>query len=153
MTTRTQARAAIAAHNEAAMLQLQLEQAHVKVATLQSENRRLRKLTANGKRGRLLHRAAADARQLVGWRAAGYSITRRNVVSYGMPIRRWQWAIGLLKVARVVDTQLAAADDFLFDDTADCLQAIDHAVKVIEARGLETLILRLPRGAATAGKR
>lgn len=152
MTTRTQTRAAITAHNEAAMLQLQLEQAHVKAATLQSENRRLRKLTQNGRRGRLLHRAAADARQLVGWRAAGYSITRNNVESYGMPRRRWIWAMGLLRVARVIEAGAPTADDFALDDTADCLAAIDHAVKVVEAGGLERLIVRLPKGAARLPK-
>lgn len=153
MNTSAQTRTTVHAQNEAALLRTQLDMAAVKVTTLQAENRRLRKLTQNGAQGRLLHRAAADARQIVGWRAAGYSVTRRNCYTYGMPIRRWQWAIALLKVARVVDTQLAVADSFLVDDTADCLQAIDHAVKVIEARGLESLIMRLPRGAARTPRR
>lgn len=151
MTSPTDPRAAITAHNEASLLQLQLEQAHVKLATVQSENRRLRKLTANGKRGRLLHRAAADARQLVGWRFAGYSITRRNAESYGMTRRRWIWAVGLLRVGRVLDNN-ESADDFILDNLNDCLAAVDHAVKVIEARGIESLILRLPRGAAKPPK-
>lgn len=130
----------------------ELEQARVKLATTQSENRRLRKLTQNGKRGRLLHRAAADARQLVGWRAAGYSITRRNAESYGMPRRRWIWAMGLLRVARVIDPSAPSADDFLLTEVEDCLQAIDHAVKVVESGGLERLILRMPKGAARLPK-
>jgi hypothetical protein len=153
MTTTAQARAAITAQNDAALLQLQLDQAHVKLATVQAENRRLRRMTQNGKQGRLLHRAAADARQIVGWRAAGYSVTRRNALSYGMSIRRWQWAIALLKLARVLDSQLAVADAFVLDDVADCLQAIDHAVKVVEAGGIERLIVRLPRGAVRTSKR
>lgn len=152
-TTSAQSRAAITAQNETALLQAQLGQAHVKLATVQAENRRLRKLTQNGKQGRLLHRAAADARQLVGWRAAGYSVSRRNALSYGMSIRRWQWAIALLKLARVVDSRLSVADAFLFDDPADCLAAIDHAVKVVESRGLESLLMRLPRGAARTPSR
>lgn len=152
MTTSAQTRAAIAAQNDAALLQTQLQQAHVKLATAQAENRRLRKLTANGRKGRLLHRAAADARQLVGWRAAGYSITRRNALSYGMPRRRWNWAIGLLRVARVLDTSTPTADEFLLEDVQDCLHAIDHAVKVVESRGLESLILRMPRGAVRRKK-
>jgi hypothetical protein len=126
----------------------QLEQAKVQLATTQAENRRLRRMTQNGKHGHLLHRAAADARQLVGWRVAGYSITRRNALSYGMSIRRWQWAIALLKLARVVDAQLAAADTFLIGDMAECLAAVDRAVRIVESGGIERLIVRLPRGAA-----
>lgn len=153
MTTRAQLRSDVTAHNELALLQAQMDHATVKLATVQAENRRLRRMTQNGKQGRLLHRAAADARQLVGWRAAGYSVTRRNALSYGMSVRRWQWAIALLKVARVVDSQLTVADAFVLDDVADCLQAIDHAVKVVEARGLESLIMRLPRGAVRTPRR
>lgn len=151
MTTNTQTQTA-AAHNELQLLQAQLEHATVKLATTQSENRRLRKLTANGKRGRLLHRAAADARQIVGWRFAGYSVTRRNAESYGMSRRRWIWAVGLLRVGRVLDGGVSA-DEFQIDIIDDCLAAIDHAVKVVEGRGLESLIVRLPRGAVRVPKR
>lgn len=133
--------------------QRQLERAHVQNATLSAENRRLRRMTTNGKQGRLLHRAAADARQLVGWRAAGYSVTRRNAESYGMSRRRWVWAVGLLRVARVLDARTATADEFLVDDTTDCLAAIDRAVKICEERGLESLILRLPKNHAKWPKR
>lgn len=139
--------------NKTRLLEAQLEMAAVKVTTLQAENRRLRRMTQNGAAGRLLHRAAADARQIVGWRAAGYSVTRRNCYTYGMSIRRWQWAIALLKIARVVDSQLTIADSFLLDDVQDCLAAIEHAVKVVEGGGIERLIVRLPRGAARPPKR
>jgi hypothetical protein len=153
MSTPTPTHAAIHHANDLALLQSQVNHATVKLATVQAENRRLRRMTQNGKQGRLLHRAAADARQLVGWRAAGYSVTRRNALSYGMSIRRWQWAIALLKLARVLDSQVAVADAFVLDDVADCLQAIDHAVKVVEAGGIERLIVRLPRGAVRTPKR
>jgi hypothetical protein len=148
-----QTRTAIHATNEATVLQAQLERAAVKLATVQAENRRLRRLTTNGKAGRLLHRAAADARQLVGWRAAGYSVTRRAVVGYGMPVRRWQWAVALLRLARILDTNAATADDFLIDDVQECLAMIDRAVRVVEGGGLERLIVRLPRGAARMPQR
>lgn len=153
MSTPTPTRAAIHQANELALLQAQVDHATVKLATVQAENRRLRRMTQNGKQGRLLHRAAADARQLVGWRAAGYSVTRRNALSYGMSVRRWQWAIALLKLARVLDSQLAVADAFVLDDVADCLQAIDHAVKVVEQGGIDRLIVRMPRGAVRTPKR
>ena len=139
--------------NEQALLRVQLEHAQVKVSTLQSENRRLRKMTRNGAQGRLLHRAAADARQIVGWRAAGYSVSRRNCYNYGMPVRRWQWAIALLRLARILDANVVIADDFLVEDVADCLQAIDKAVTVAESGGWERLLMRLPRGAARLPRR
>lgn len=143
----------IHAHNEAQLLRLQLERATVQNATLAAENRRLRKMTRNGAQGRLLHRAAADARQLVGWRAAGYSVSRRACYSYGMSVRRWQWAVGLLRLARILDVGVVVADDFLLDDVQDCLQAIDRAVTVVEGGGWERLLLRLPRGAARLPRR
>ena len=139
--------------NDLKVTRQQLERAHVQNATLAAENRRLRRMTTNGKQGRLLHRAAADARQLVGWRAAGYSVTRRNAESYGMSRRRWVWAVGLLRVARVLDARTSTADEFLIDDAADCLAAIDRAVKICEERGLESLILRLPKNHAKWPKR
>jgi hypothetical protein len=56
--------------------------------------------------------------QLVAWRAAGYSVTRRNCEGYGMSRRRWVWAVGLLKLARVLGDQVASADTFLLEDGA-----------------------------------
>ncbi len=143
----------IHAHNEAQLLRLRLERATVQNSTLAAENRRLRKMTANGAQGRLLHRAAADARQIVGWRAAGYSVSRRNCYSYGMSVRRWQWAIALLRLARILDANVVIADDFLVEDVADCLAAIDRAVTVAESGGWERLLMRLPRGAARLPRR
>ena len=88
---------AVAAIQDLQATRRELQRAQVDLATVRAENRRLRKVTKNGKGGRLLHRAAADARQLVAWRAAGYSVTRRNCEGYGMSRRRWVWAVGLLQ--------------------------------------------------------
>ena len=102
---------------------------------------------------RLLHRAAADALQLVAWRATGYSVTRRNCEGYGMSRRRWVWAVGLLKLARVLGDQVASADTFLIEDVEECAEAIERAVRAVELRGMETLIMRMPKGAAKMPKR
>lgn len=127
--------------SDTAALQLQ-------VATLQAENRRLRRLTRNGKQGSILHRAAADARAIVGWRIAGYSVARRKCVEYGLSERRWAWAMALLKLAGVVAMDVFYADDFLIDDPIDIERRIDKAVNKVEINGMAPLLFRLPKGKA-----
>ncbi len=134
--------------NQLLLANWQLERATIQNATLASENRRLRRMTANGRQGRILHRTAADARQLVGWRFANYSISRRNALSYGMSRRRWAWAVALLKLAGVLAIDCAHADVFQVDDLDECIKRIDKAVAKVE-RGddLAPLVFRLPKGA------
>ena len=145
MTTRTQTRAAITAQNEAALLRAQLEHATVKLATAQAENRRLRRMTTNGRMGRILHRTAADARQIVGWRFANYSVSRRNCESYGMTQQRWAWAVAMLRAAGVVPYP-GDTDAFTVEDLDTALAMIDQEVKRIESRGdLSRLALRMYR--------
>lgn len=145
MTTPAQTRAAITAHNETALLRSQLEQATIKLATAQAENRRLRRMTTNGRLGRTLHRAAADARQLVGWRFANYSVTRRNCESYGMSQQRWAWGMALLRAAGIVPYP-GDTDAFVVEDLDEALALVDQEVKRIEARGdLSRLQLRMYR--------
>lgn len=140
--------------NELAMLRLQVSQLTVKTVTAQAENRRLRKLTANGRRGRLLHRTDVDARQIVAWRFAGYSVSRDACYSYGLSRRRWAWAVALLERARVVTADSRYVDDaFEIDDFADALAAIERTVKVLEERGLDALVMRLPRNGSSGRKR
>jgi hypothetical protein len=45
----------------------------------------------------------------------------------------------------VLGDQVASADTFLIEDVGECAEAIERAVEV---RGMETLIMRLPKGAA-----
>lgn len=126
--------------------QRELELAAVKISTLQAEGRRLRKLTANGKQGRLLHRTAADAKQICAWRWSGFSVSRQAALSYGMSRRRWHWAVALLERARVVQADAKYLDDaFTADDITDASEAIDRTVKVLEQAGLASLEMRLPR--------
>lgn len=134
--------------NEVILLTAERDRARVQAATLAAENRRLRRMTANGKQGRILHRAAADARQLVGWRFAGYSISRRNALSYGMSERRHAWAVALLRVAGILSIDSAWTDAFTVDDLDDCHRRIDRAVTRVETNGISMLIFRMPRGKA-----
>jgi hypothetical protein len=102
-------------------------------------------MTTNGKAGRILHRAAADARQICGWRAAGYSVTRRKCESYGMSQWRWAWAMALLRVAGVV-AYPGDTDNFLVDDLDAAHARIDPAVRMTETTGsLERLRGRMYR--------
>jgi hypothetical protein len=136
----------IRTRNETALLQSQVDRLTVKNATLSSENRRLRRMTQNGKTGRLLHRTAADARQLVEWRFAYYSISRRNAATYGMSARRWAWGVAMLRLAKIIDNSPTAdTDSFQVDDFDECIKAIDRMAAVLaeQENGIERLILRM----------
>jgi hypothetical protein len=133
------------AHHEARLLRTQLDAAAVKLATVQAENRRLRRMTQNGRMGRILHRTAADARQLVAWRFADYSVSRRNCESYGMSQQRWAWAIAMLRAAGIV-AYPGDTDVFTVEDRDECIAMIDYEVRRIEGRGdLSRLQMRMYR--------
>jgi hypothetical protein len=65
-----------------------------------------------------------------------------------MARRRCVWAVGLLKLARILGDKVGSADTFLIEDVEECAQAIERAVRAVEVRGMQSLILRLPKGAA-----
>ena len=128
------------------MLRSQLERATVQTATVQSENRRLRRMTHNGKVGRLLHRTREDATQLVTWRFAGYTISRRNCFNYGMSARRWAWGVALLRLAKILPYPGNDTDAFEVDDFDQAIAAIDkQAALLAEQNDLGRLILRMHR--------
>jgi len=133
----------------------EMQRAAVKLATVQAENRRLRKMTRNGKAGRLLHQAAVDAAQLVGWRFADYSVSRRAAESYSMPRRRWEWGVAMLRWARVIDrsADVWLDDAFVVTEPAEAQRLIDAAVESLrnDDDGLTRLRRAMPRW-ATAGK-
>jgi hypothetical protein len=131
-----------------------LGNATIKLATVQVENRRLRRMVDNNRGGHILHRARADAEQILAWRWTNYSVSRRACESYGMKRRRWIWATGLLRKARIIADNAPAIDDaFLVEDIDDALRMLEAAVKAVEAAGMESLLLRLPRGHAKWPKR
>ena len=120
----------------------ELDRLRVRNATWAAENRRLRKMTTNGKLGRVLHRTAADARQLVTWRFSGYSVTRRMCESYGMSQQRWAWAMAMLRSGGIVRYP-GDSDAFQVDDFDECMARIDREVRRVEAAGdLGRLLLR-----------
>lgn len=109
-------------------------------ATLRAENRYLRKLVGNSKHGRLLRRTHTDAQQLIAWRFAGLSISRRAANEMGMGQRRWQWARALLMLAGVHN-----GEDVIEPDFDAVLRALHDTAVSLEKTGLERLRLRLPR--------
>ena len=112
----------------------EMDRLRVQLATAQAENRRLRRMTTNGKAGRILHRSAADARQVCAWRWAGYSVTRRQCESYGMGQYRWAWAMALLRAAGVVPYP-GDTDAFLVEDLDTALAMLDKQVRLTEESG------------------
>lgn len=132
-----------------------LEFATVKLATVQAENRRLRRLTANGRQGRILSRASADAKQIIAWRWAGWSVSRSKARSYEMSRHRWAWAVALLERARVVKANAPYLDDAFDDELGinDAIEMIDRTVKVLEQQGLASLVMRLPKNGRRGQRR
>lgn len=121
--------------NELALANWQVARLSVDLATAQAENRRLRRMTTNGRLGRILHCAQADAQQLVAWRLAGYSISRRLCAGYGMSQRRWAWALALLRAAGVVGWPGGETDDFQVGDFEEALGKIEREAKRISEAG------------------
>ena len=144
----------LAEQNELAILRMEVQHITVKLATTQAENRKLRKMTRYSKTGRILERTATDAKQLCAWRWSGFSVSRSNAQSYGMSRQRWAWAVALLERARVVEPDAKYLDDaFLLDDITDAVDAIDRTVKVLEERGLDALVMRMPKNGGGRRKR
>jgi hypothetical protein len=102
-------------------------------------------MTQNGAQGRILHRTAADARQIVAWRFAGYSVSRRHCESYGMTQQRWAWGLAMLRAAGIVPYP-GETDSFTVEDLDDAVSRIDREVRLIERSGdLGRLRLRMYR--------
>lgn len=49
--------------------------------------------------------------------------------------------------------RVAGADTFLIEDVEECVGAIERAVQAVEVRGMESLIMRLPKGATKMPER
>ena len=62
--------------------------------------------------------------------------------------------MALLERARIVEPDAKYLDDaFLLDDITDAVDAIDRTVKVLEERGLDALVMRLPKNGGGRRKR
>jgi hypothetical protein len=131
----------------------ELEQMAVKAATVQRENRRLKRMVQDNVKGHILHRARADAEHLLNLRFSGFSISRRSAENH-MSRRRWIWAIALLRKARVIEDNAPAVDDaFLVEDFETAVRMVAAAVEVVEKGGIQLLLMRCPKGFAKWPKR
>lgn len=122
----------------------QLERLTLKVADLQAENRALRRrLPESVGDMRRLRQAHRDAQAMLLHRFNGYAISRANCLTLGIPRRRWVWAVGLLKLARIHDGR-----DIIETDFEAATTALDNAFKALENAGtIARLRLRLPPSA------
>ena len=115
-----------------------LQRLAVNNAQLRAENRRLRQLTVNRGRGRILSRALDDATAMLAWRFAGYAVTRDACRELGLPERRWEWARALLMAARIHDGSDITEPAF---DVATRKLASTHD-RIAESGDIGALIMR-----------
>ena len=122
----------------------QLERLTLKVADLQAENRQLRRrLPESTGDMRRLRNAHRDAQAMLLHRFNGYAISRDNCLSLGIPRRRWVWAVGLMKLARIHDGR-----DLIEPDFEAATTALNGAFRGLENAGtVARLRLRLPPSA------
>lgn len=125
-------------------MERQVERLTLKVADLQKENQQLRKrLPESVGDMRRLRQAYRDARAMLTHRFNGYSISRASCLTLSIPRRRWPWAVGLLKLARVHNGR-----DVIEQDLDAAIAALDAAFKSLENAGtIARLKMRLPPSA------
>ena len=111
-----------------------------KMARLQAENTKLRRVAKQSGDAARLERITTDAKQLLVWRFSGFSISQRAVSGYGMTRRAWQWARGLLMLAGIHN-----GHDLTCSDFNEALAAFNGAVARLEREGLEPLKFSLPQ--------
>lgn len=115
----------------------------VELTKSKAEASRLRKtLKENGKHSRRIQKAYEDALLLAFWRSIGIVPSRRFALQYGLTQNRWQNAIGLLKLARIITRQR----HWVVSDIA----TMEQKLKTASAKALEDpelFFLRLNRHA------
>jgi len=77
----------------------------LEVAQLRKEARYLRSKLPPSRRRRILRRAYEDARRILHFRHAGVPTSRAVMLEDGLTERRWHWAMGLLRYARLGNVQ------------------------------------------------
>lgn len=133
--------------NRAAQMIANLEQ-NLKQA--RRENRNLRSKTEGAHpyhrntAGRILRRAFDDANAFLVLQSSGYTISRRFVYELGFSERRYSWALGLLRSARVVSPRGASwwVDDFA---TAETRVKAEYDKLRGQPNALERLRLYMPK--------
>ena len=111
-----------------------------KIARLQAENTKLRRIAHRTGDAVRLERVETDTKQLLVWRFSGFSITLRAVAEYGMTRRHWEWARALLLYANIHDGHDVTCHDF-----AEAVAAVEDAVHTLRTEGLERLKYLLPQ--------
>jgi len=111
-----------------------------KVARLQAENTRLRRIAHHTGDAARLERTETDAKQLLVWRFSGFSISLRAVSNYGMTRRHWEWARALLIHAGIHDGRDVTCPHF-----AEAVTSVEDAVATLRSEGLDRLKYRLPQ--------
>ena len=123
-------------------LQQRLARLALENAQLRKESKYLRgRVKENSRVARIARRAFDDATRILHFRNAGLVCSRRNMLLDGMSERRWHYALGLLRLARL--------GDFVPDD----LHELDRALQRLETRykqllqdeDLTALKARMPR--------
>lgn len=85
------------------MSEISARHAEQRIRELTHENTQLRKrLGERGRHAGRVRRAYSDALLLAQWRAVGIMPSREFARRHGMTQRRWQNAVGLLRMARVI---------------------------------------------------
>lgn len=108
----------------------------VKVATIQAENRHLRRRLPQPDTLKVLRRARLDAELLIASHLAGLPTSRRESVNLGISHRRWNYATALLALARVRDR----AGGWRTDDPAQLRQRLEYATAHVESKGVTVLL-------------
>ena len=111
----------------------------LKMARLQAENIKLRRIAKQSGESARLTNIANDAKALLVRRFSGFSISLDNSIDTGMTRRQWEWARGLLIFSGVHDGKDVTADAF-----GDALAAIERQIKHLQKEGLRPLRDTLP---------
>lgn len=130
--------------------QQKLAQLAQEVAQLRRENNHFRRLT--GRRhdyhystaDRILHRALDDSMAMLALAANDYPTSRQFFYELGYSERRYYWAIGLLRAARVMAPRGRRLADIDFQTAETKLRARYEVLKN-DANALEVLRLYMPK--------
>ncbi len=129
-----------ALHALAAELVTQNDALRLKVAQLQAENRKLRRLLAN-RELRQLRKAEADAALIGAFHFGQMPTTRAACLECGISRRRWTWAMALLQIALV-----RRHDGGWRDVSMETFEsALRGAVGIVERDGIQALVDRMPK--------
>lgn len=137
--------------------QRKLAQLAQEVAQLRNENNYLRRRTDGGKNfdyhyhtaPRILRRALDDALAMLVLAMNDYPISRGFMRELGYSERRYYWAIGLLRAARIMAPRGRRLADLAFQDAESRLQAKYESLKN-DRDALQKLRLYMPAKMAYA---